>query len=244
MAASRDGNLHAKHRERMRERVLRDGIDGLADHEALEFFLFGAKPRGDTNELSHKLINRFGSLAGVFDADYGTLLQTEGIGPITAAHLYAFTGLYRKYHRSRAKGGNLLDSVVKLGNYLHGYFKGRTYETAYLLTLDARHCDLLCVELAKGSFNKVEISPKKVIDIISRRQCKYAVLAHNHTSDIAIASADDIETTMRIREILHCCGVELRDHLIFEENDFMSMRESFEYSYIFTKQFTLEGRRD
>ena len=43
-----DENLHAKHRARMQERVERDGLDSLAEHEALEYLLFLSIPRADT----------------------------------------------------------------------------------------------------------------------------------------------------------------------------------------------------
>ena len=58
-------NVHDKHRERLRDRYLNEGIDGLRDHEVLELILFYAIPRKDTNELAHKLLNKFGNLSGV-----------------------------------------------------------------------------------------------------------------------------------------------------------------------------------
>lgn len=229
---TRDGDLHEKHRERMRDRVLRDGIEGLEDHEALEVYLYNSRPRVNTNDMAHKLIRRFGTLSGVFDADYGALLKAEGVGPQTAFHIHTLTGHYRKYLQSRTGKGVVLDSVEKLGDYLHGYFKGRVSEAAYMLTLDSRYRKLLCVKLAEGSFGCVDIPPSKVIDIISRRKCNYAVLAHNHTSDIALASSDDIETTKNIHTILQCCDIKLLDHIIFEESDYISMKQSVHYSYI------------
>lgn len=58
-----DENLHAKHRARMQERVERDGLDSLAEHEALEYLLFLSIPRADTNALAHRLIQHFGDFA-------------------------------------------------------------------------------------------------------------------------------------------------------------------------------------
>ena len=57
---------HSGHRKRMRDRFLRDGMDSLQDHEVLELLLFYAIARQDTNELAHRLINRFGSLSSVW----------------------------------------------------------------------------------------------------------------------------------------------------------------------------------
>ena len=62
--------IHEGHRKRVQERFLKDGIDGFASHEILEMLLFFAFRRGDTNELAHRLIDRFASLSGVFHAPY------------------------------------------------------------------------------------------------------------------------------------------------------------------------------
>ena len=53
--------MHEDHRQRMYNRFLSEGLDGFEPHQALELLLFFAIPRRDTNELSHKLIDHFGS---------------------------------------------------------------------------------------------------------------------------------------------------------------------------------------
>ena len=63
-------SLHEGHRRRLKERFLKDGLDGFEDHNVLELLLFYAIPQRDTNELAHQLLKRFGSLSGVFNANY------------------------------------------------------------------------------------------------------------------------------------------------------------------------------
>ena len=64
----------------MRERLLHEGMDSLQDHEVLEILLFFAIPRQDTNELAHRLLLRFHTLSGVFDAPFEELRRVEGVG--------------------------------------------------------------------------------------------------------------------------------------------------------------------
>ena len=78
MAGAHDG-----HRSRMRERFRREGLNGFADHEALELMLFYAIPQRNVNPLAHRLLDTFGSLHGVLDAprlDYAVRLE----GPVVA----------------------------------------------------------------------------------------------------------------------------------------------------------------
>ena len=67
------------HRDRVRERFLNTGLEGFADHEILELLLFYTIPRQDTKQIAHELIDRFDSVAGVFDADIEELCKTKGI---------------------------------------------------------------------------------------------------------------------------------------------------------------------
>jgi len=219
-------NLHEGHRDRMRERVLRDGIDGLQDHEALEVLLYPVVPRKDTNGLAHRLIRHFGSLAGVYDAPIGELQKVDGISANAAFSISTLTGHYRKYAQSRSRNRVVLNNEARMIEVMHSCFKGRTNEAAFLLTMDAGHRQQLCVELGYGAFDHVTISPHAILDIITRRRCRYAVLGHNHVSDVALFSPVDITTTHQIQRLLSLYGVELIDHLIFDEEDYVSMRDS------------------
>ena len=58
-------NIHQGHREKMRQRFLKSGLEGFADHEALELLLYYAIPRQDTNPIAHRLMDRYGSLTAV-----------------------------------------------------------------------------------------------------------------------------------------------------------------------------------
>ena len=85
-------NLHEGHRQRLKERFLREGLDHFEPHTVLELLLFYAVPQRDTNELAHRLIARFGSLDAVFDAAFDELCAVEGIGRQNNGHSTAAHG--------------------------------------------------------------------------------------------------------------------------------------------------------
>ena len=94
---------HSGHRKRMRERFLRDGIDSLQDHEVLELLLFYAIPRQDTNELAHRLLTKFRTLSGVFDAPIEELKRVEGIGGTTAVFLKTYPEVFGAIWETRKR---------------------------------------------------------------------------------------------------------------------------------------------
>lgn len=75
----KERNIHENHRQRMRARIAKGGIEKLQDHELLEYLLYPFVPRRDTNPLAHRLIEKFGSLAGVLSADVNVLSEVSGM---------------------------------------------------------------------------------------------------------------------------------------------------------------------
>jgi DNA repair protein RadC len=96
-----DETVHKDHRQRMLQRVLRQGLDQFEPHQALEVLLYFAVPRQDTNPLAHRLIDHFGSLAAVLDAQAEDLMRIPGVGERTAIFLSMMPELFNLYRRGR-----------------------------------------------------------------------------------------------------------------------------------------------
>ena len=84
MADGKERPIHENHRARMQERVAHNGMESLAEHEVLEYMLYLAIPRQDTNPLAHRLIDHFGSFCRVMEATPQELMQVKGVGPRSA----------------------------------------------------------------------------------------------------------------------------------------------------------------
>lgn len=217
---------HDGHRERLRKKFLSHGLDAIADINVLELLLFYAIPRQDTNPIAHRLLDAFDSLAGVFDASVEDLMKQGGLTENAAALIKLTTAVARRQQICRANMEHILNSTQKCGDYLVPYFFGATEEMVYLLALDAKCKVLGCTKLFTGTINSANLSVRSVVEYALRVKASSVVLAHNHTSGIAIPSQEDIRTTEVVIKALDMVDVLLADHIVVADEDYVSMAES------------------
>ena len=210
--------IHDGHRERMRQQLKTSGMDSLSD-------VYYALPRGDTNELAHRLLSRFGTLANVLEAPESELLAVAGMGPRAAELLSMFVQMERRHLLCRAGSETILNTTHKCGNYLLPYFIGEREEVVYLLCLDAKCKVIDCTLVHRGAVNMAAISVRKIIKLALATNATTVVVAHNHPSGIALPSAEDRETTMRLKSALEAVDVHLADHIIVADGDFVSLAD-------------------
>lgn len=79
-------DLHAGHRERLRQRFQSER-NSISEKEFLELLLSYAIPRKDTSQLAEDLINRFASLSNILSAHPDALYLVPGIGEKTVTFL-------------------------------------------------------------------------------------------------------------------------------------------------------------
>lgn len=113
-------NIHQGHREKMRQRFLKSGLEGFADHEALELLLYYAIPRQDTNPIAHRLMDRYGSLTAVLSAPAEDLKKVEGIGESAAVLLKVAGQIGRKARLADAVQSCPVTDVETAGALLAG----------------------------------------------------------------------------------------------------------------------------
>ncbi|MEG2000191.1 MAG: DNA repair protein RadC, partial [Evtepia sp.] len=130
--------MHAGHRDRVKKEFLSGGLSHFPDIRALELLLFYSRLQGDVNELAHTLINTFGTLSGVFDAETELLLKVPGVGENTATLIKLIPALSAKYLSSRLNDDIILDSSQNIHSLFTPYFFAARNEMSFLACLDGK----------------------------------------------------------------------------------------------------------
>lgn len=217
--------IHDGHRARKKEQFLQTGLDSFADHEALELLLFYAIPRRDTNPTAHLLLQKFGSLEGVFNASVEELQSVEGVGESAAVLLSMVPAVMRRSMRAPVKE-KILNSVERCGKYFLELLRHERREVLYQACLDAKGKLVVCKKLSEGTADSAAFSVRQVVENALVADASMVVLAHNHVSGVALPSESDCIVTRRVREALRAVDVQLMDHIIVSDGDFVSMNQS------------------
>ena len=140
-------NLHSGHRSRLKQEFLARGLEGWSDHKVLELLLCYAIPQGDVNPLAHRLIERYGDLAGVLDAPIEGLKQVPGMGEHSALLMKLTPQVCGRY-LSQVEGVREEEAATHAADYarfFYPYFTGAVRELCYALCLDSR-CKVLGID--------------------------------------------------------------------------------------------------
>ena len=223
-------SMHQGHRQRLKERFLNERLDNFDDLYVLELLLYYCIPRKDTNPIAHGLLDHFGSLVGVLEATPAELQKVPGVGENAAIFLSLIPQVGRYYQVKRNETGAILRTINQCGQYLVPYFIGRENETVFLLCLDAKCKVLSCKLVGEGSVNSANIPVRRIVELALQSNATTVVLAHNHPSGLAIPSAEDIQTTIRVGKAMAAVEITLADHIVVSDNDYVSLAQSGMYN--------------
>lgn len=218
--------VHDGYRDRMRKRFFENDLEGFASHEALELLLYYAIPRGDVNPLAHALMDRFGSLSGVFSAPAELLAQVDGVGERTAMLLRLVPQIAQKARLGDLERELALNTRERVGDYLLELFSRERNEAVYQICLDGKGKFLACRRLGEGSASAVNLDVRKIVQNAILYCASSVILAHNHPSGVALPSQEDHAATLRVKAALESVDVRLEDHIVVADHDFISFSQS------------------
>lgn len=214
--------MHTHHRQRLRDKVIKN-VDVLNDYELLELLLFYVKPRVNTNDTAHRLIDTLGGIDKVFLSSPEELMKIDGVGEQTAVFLVTLGKVFAKSFVTKD------DEVIPIGaakdveNYLINLFS--RYKTEIFIVFFLDKGNQITSKYLVGSHNtmKVDIDTKEIANQITNLSPASILIAHNHLSDNVYPGAHDDNATEQFYTLAMLNDVNLYDHII------VSGRQTFSY---------------
>ncbi len=219
-------NPHEEHRARMKQRFVEEGLNAFEDHQVLEMLLFYTIPRKDTNEMAHRLLEKFGTLESLFDASPEEIEQKGRVSRNTAVFLSMVPQLARKYMILKQGKKPVLDSSAKAGQFITSLFIGKSYEAFYVCCLNSQNQLNYAALVHEGTINEAPVYPRLIVETALRYQASSIILAHNHPGGSLKPSGADIEVTRKICDAMKTISIPVIDHMIAAGSNYFSFAEN------------------
>ncbi len=223
-----DNPHHHGHRQRLRERFLKSGLDGFADYEVIELLLTLAVPRSDVKQPAKALIARFGNLRGILDAPIEELRIVSGIGSVTPVALQIIKAAATLYLQQSGEDRDSLADPTRLSEFWRmriGALPNEVFEVAYLDSAYRLLRDGV-ETLEEGTIDRAAVYPRRVIEAALKRGAAAIMLAHNHPNANLTPSEHDKVLTRAIVLAAETVNLKVVDHLIVSAQDTFSFRKA------------------
>ena len=174
-------------------------------------------------KLARCLLETFGGLRALLEADRSALMAQSGIGSVRAARILAVPDLARRFFETSLDRGDAIRSPADTEAYLQARLQHLGHELFCCMYLDNRHRVLAFVELFRGTIDGTSVYPREVVKEALAINAAAVILAHNHPSGVAEPSQADERITRRLRSALELVDIRLLDHLIIGDGQATSM---------------------
>lgn len=201
--------MHEGHRSRLVSKVRDGGI--VYEHELMEILLFNACPRKDLNAVAHALVNRFGGIAGVLQAEYADLATVDGVGANMAEYI-AVMG-----RALRAAGGDEGFAVVPNIQKFREFILSRPAPDCdclelYCIDKDGR-VRRICDFKAKAGFRAVP-EETEILKLVSAYSPYGLFVAGRRAGGNRPPDGVDDKVCEQVARIAKICGVKLYDYCV------------------------------
>ena len=222
-------NPHSGHRARMRERYRRYGEEGLSKHEMLEIMLYGSHSRRNTNPIAHELLDKFGSISGVLNADVSQLMNVKGVGEETAVRLKTYLGAHRIMLAEESVEKKRLRTYREAEKYTRDKLKGSAREEFIIICQDNGY-RILGERKWSGSAGRVSVGVREIVEYAMSLNATAVIASHSHPNGSASPSPSDMMFTKTLYGALKGVDITLLEHIIHGETEAYSFAGSGEMS--------------
>ena len=208
-----------------REKLLKYGVEALEDHELLAIFLRTGIKGCPVMELSHSVLQHFGSIRALLSADKEAFCKVKGLGITQFIQLQATTEMTKRYLKQELLIEHVFSDTSTVKLYLQAELHHEEREIFMVLFLDNQHRLIKKERLFLGTINVTNVYPREIIKESLYCNAAALILAHNHPSGLAEPSYSDKMITQKIIEAAELMEIRILDHFIVGKGTCYSFAE-------------------
>jgi len=210
---------------RPRERLSKNGPSILSDSELLAVILQKGTAKDNAIDMSNKLLSKY-PIEQLSDMTLSELQEIDGIGPAKAMQIVSLFEFMKRHNKAKnSKKIVTVESVKDVYNYFVDELQNKQKEHLCVLLLDSNNTIINHHLISVGTLNSSIIHPREVLKEAIKQSANSIILVHNHPTNNAEPSQDDLNATKIINEASKTVGIKLLDHVIISKNSYFSFEQ-------------------
>lgn len=204
----------------IKEKAEKYGTDTLSNIELLSLLLKSTKSESSLS-LSTKLLKN--NIRGLEQMNISEL--EEVVGELQAIKVLAAIELGKRLHTYKSMNSCKVNSPKDVFDLLGEEMRYLTQEHLKLICLNVQNIVESVNDIFIGSLNSSVAHPREVFAKAIEKHAASIIVCHNHPSGDPAPSSEDINITKRLKESGRIIGIDLLDHIIIGDGNYISLKE-------------------
>lgn len=214
------------YRAKILESYSKINLNDLSPYQVLEYILFYVFPRGDVNPLARRLLDRFGTVQNVLEANEHSLKQVYGINDRAAKMIAGFSRIFDFYENSKMERKAKIEDWAEVYDTCESLVRFQSKEYLYIIGLDSKFRILNFRKLGTGSSASVASGANAVFDFINETNATNIIFTHNHPNGVCTPSTTDKINNEKLKEYVRIIGAQFIDHIVIGSDGVYSLRNN------------------
>ncbi len=209
-----------------RERLVKQGPETLTLQELLMVVLNTGSTKEGVLEMSNRIIRQYGERSIISERDPEKLAQELDIPLGKACQVVAVGEIGRRFYEKNNAGFSVIRNAKDIYDHVQD-MRNLPKEHLRGLYLNSHNQIIHDEVISIGTINSNIVHPREVFRPAVEYNAVAFVLAHNHPSNIATPSEQDVEITRQIVQAGKILGIHLLDHVIITKDSFASVAADY-----------------
>jgi DNA repair protein RadC len=209
--------------ERPRERLLTHGAQVLSNAELLAIILRTGSSGENVIHLAERILNTCGGLAGISQVSQGDLSQITGLGPSKTTQILAVIELAKRLMTLPGSERPLISRAEDAAQLVMD-MRYLLQEHVRVILLDSTRHVISIPTIYIGTLNASVLRVSEIFREAITRNSPCMILVHNHPAGDPAPSPEDVELTRTLLTAGNLLDVQLIDHIIVGQNDWISLK--------------------
>lgn len=211
--------------ERPIERLVKFGAETLTNQELLAIILRCGTRGENVLELSGRILGEVNGINGILNISYADVMKIKGIKKVKGSQILAVGELFRRFNSLKSNSKIKISSPKDIADMLMIEMADLNQEILKLIVLNTKNNIIKIKDIFRGTLDSSIVHPREIYCEAIKSSGSSILICHNHPSGDPSPSKEDINITLRIKECGQIIGINLLDHIIIGNGQYISLKE-------------------